>query len=84
MSKKPSLTEAIKINLNKSEELLPDGLKFMDSLKFLLKKFNIETTKTWICRGNKRKRDGKITKLMAFKVRAQDVDKFIKEIRWYK
>ncbi len=77
-------SEAIKINFNKSEELLNDGLKFMDSLKELLKIFNIETTKTWICKGNLRKKDNKITKLMAFKIKANHNNKFIKEIGWIK
>ena len=76
--------ESIQFNLNKSEELLEDGLNFMESLKDLLKNFGIETTKTWILFGNLRKRDGKITKMMKFKVKANSINRFIKEIGWIK
>ena len=76
--------EIIQFNLNKSEELLEDGLKFIESLKNLLKKFDIETTKTWIMKGNLRKKDGKTTKMMKFKIKANSINKFIKEIGWIK
>src|SRR3989344_2857295 len=48
-------TETIAINLNKSVELLDDGIEFMNSLKTMLQQWNIETTKNWIQRGNIRK-----------------------------
>lgn len=76
--------ESIQFNLNKSEELLKDGLNFTNSLKSLLKTFNIETTETWVIKGNKRKKDGKITKTIRFKIKANSINKFIKEIGWYK
>ena len=76
--------ESIQINLNKSEELLQDGLTFMNSLRNLLKRFDIETTKVWLTEGNKRKKDEKITKTMKFKIKAKDINKFIKEIGRYK
>ena len=74
----------IKINLNKSEDLIEDGLNFMKSLKFLLNKFNIETTNMWVGKGNKRIRDGKFTKYMAFKIKTNSLNKFINEIGWLK
>src|SRR3989344_1213614 len=77
-------TEIIQFNLNKSEELLEDGLKFIESLIYLLKEFNIETTKTWIMKGNLRKKDGKTTKMIKFKIKANSINKFIKEIGWIK
>ena len=77
-------TERIQVNLNKSEELLKDGLNFMDSLKSLLRQFDIKTTETWICKGNIRKRDGKITKVMEFRIKADSFNKFINQIGWYK
>ena len=63
---------------------MQDGLTFMNSLKDLLRIFDIETTKVWLVEGNKRKKDGKITKTMKFKIKAKDINKFIKEIGWYK
>lgn len=75
--------EEIQINLNKWEELLKDGLNFMNSLKELLSLFNIETTKTWITKGNIRK-DEKITKTMRFKIKTNSVNRFINEIGWLK
>ncbi|MAG19854.1 hypothetical protein CL618_00265 [archaeon] len=77
-------TERIKFNLNKTEELLDEGLNFIESIKLLLKQFNIETTNTRITKSNKRKKDGKITKSMIFQIRSNSFDKFIKEIGWFK
>lgn len=77
-------TERIQINLNKSEDLLNDGLKFMNSLRYMLKQFGINTTKIRVSKGNVRKKDGKITKCMRFEIRANTTNKFIKEIGWYK
>ena len=56
----------------------------MESLKLLLKKFNINSTRTWLYLGNKRKRDGKITKVMRFKIKAESFNTFINQIGWYK
>jgi len=83
-SKQSKNTEKIKINFNKSERLLEDGLKFMNSLKKLLKEFNIETTNIWVSEGNKRKRDGEITKQINFHIKSNSVNRFINEIGWLK
>ncbi|MCD4666694.1 hypothetical protein K8R47_02685 [archaeon] len=77
-------SERIQFNLNKSEELLEDGLNFMKSLKYLLKNFDIETTSISLTKGNLRKRDGKTTKTMKFNIRANSINKFINQIGWYK
>lgn len=76
-------TETIKLNLSKSERLLEDGLKFMNSIKYLLNQFDIYTTNTWITKGNMRK-DGEITKVMNFKIKADSFNKFINQIGWLK
>ncbi len=83
-SKASKNTEKIQINLNKSEEILIDGLIFMSSLKELLQLFNIKTTKINLQKGNIRKRDRKITKMMRFYVRSKDTNKFINNIGWLK
>lgn len=83
-SKKSKNTEEIQINLHKAEELLQDGLKYMKSLQRLLKKFDIDSTKIWLIQGNKRKRDGKTTKGMRFKIKANSFNNFINQIGWYK
>ncbi|MBI2044487.1 hypothetical protein HYT23_00355 [Candidatus Pacearchaeota archaeon] len=75
--------EEIRINFNKSERLLNDGIKFMNSLKNMLKNFDIETTNVWVSKGNVRK-DGEITKQINFKVKSSDVNKFINKISWIK
>lgn len=80
--KKTKNTETIRINLNKSEELLDNGLGFMESLKELLKQFNVESTETWMLKGNKRNKDGKITKLLRFNIKANSNNNFIKGIGW--
>ena len=76
-------TYQIKINFNKSEKLLDDGIKFMRSVQELLKIFDIDATNIWISKGNIRK-DGEITKQINFKLKAAGNDKFIKEIGWLK
>ena len=76
--------ERIQINLNKCEELLDTGIQFMDSLKYLLSLFDIETTITSIKKGNIRNKDGKTTKTMRFEIRSKSVNTFIKTIGWFK
>ena len=56
----------------------------MESLKDLLKMFDIETTKIWLCGENIRKKDGKVTRLIRFRVKANSVNRFINEISWFK
>jgi hypothetical protein len=77
-------TEKIKINFNKSEKLLNDGINFMNSLKDLLRKFDIETTNIWVMKGNIRKKDDKITKTIVFNIKSNSVNRFINKIGWLK
>ena len=53
-------------------------------MKRMLKDFNIPTSKIYIGKGNKREKDGKITKLLRFNIKPASTDKFIKEINWLK
>lgn len=77
-------SNAIKINFNKTQELLDDALAFMESLKIELNKFNIKTTNSWISKSNKRRKDNKITKSICFKIKASSVNTFINKIGWLK
>ena len=77
-------TEAIRINFNKSEKLLEDCVRFMNSLKEMLGILKIGTTNIWTTKGNLRKRDGEITKMVAFKIKSSDVNRFINKIGWLK
>ncbi|MFH1326680.1 MAG: hypothetical protein ABIH59_00960 [archaeon] len=77
-------TEAIKINFNKAERLLKDCINFMNSLKDMLRIFEIETTNIWIMKGNLRKKDWETTKTIVFKLKSNSVNRFIKEIGWLK
>lgn len=82
--KRSKNTEAIRFRLHKEERILDNGLKFQESLKSLLKKFNIECTKTWVSKGNEnRKREG-ITKSITFLIKASSFNNFINRIGWYK
>ncbi len=69
----------IGFKMSKSLEILNDGIKFMNSIREMLLKFKIKTTKISILKGNIRK-DGIITKEMVFKIRDKDVNLFCKEI----
>lgn len=75
----------IDFNINKCEEILDDGLKFLESMKEMLYSFGIKTTKTYIMkREYKREKDSKITRLLRFNIKPESTDKFIKEIGWLK
>lgn len=77
-------TQVIKINFNKAENLLNDGANFMNSLKEMLNKFDVETTNSWITKGNERKKDNNITKTIVFHIKSNSVNKFINNIGWLK
>ncbi|OIO26303.1 hypothetical protein AUJ14_02205 [Candidatus Micrarchaeota archaeon CG1_02_55_22] len=62
--------------LNKAEELLGDGLAFIDELKSLLNDRGILTSRTTVRFGNLRNRDGKTTRKMTFTVRARSCAAF--------
>ncbi|MDO8516513.1 MAG: hypothetical protein Q7S33_00145 [Nanoarchaeota archaeon] len=73
----------IKFNINKSKDLLKNGLKFIKDIKKILKDNNIKTTKIGIYNAKSRK-DGILVKELRFRVITQDNNKFIKEIGWLK
>ena len=60
------------------------GLLLFSKNKKLLTHYEIFIRNKFGLDGNKRKRDGKIIKTMKFKIKAKDINKFIKEIGWYK
>lgn len=55
----------VALHMNKSEELLSDGMLFAKELKSLLKIFGVATTNLWIRPANLRK-DGRRTKAITF------------------
>src|SRR3989344_2812022 len=59
----------IQFNINKCEEILSNGITLLNSMKRMLKDFNILTSKIYIGKGNKREKDGKITKLLRFNIK---------------
>lgn len=69
----------IRFRINKSTDLIENGIKFLNTLKTMLMEFDIHTTKIWTCKSNIRK-DGKITRVLAFNILARDIPIFKKEI----
>jgi len=77
-------TPRIQINTAKCEEIFNSGLEFMYALKMMPEKFDIQTTKCYISGRRLRKRDGKVTRDIKFRIDIKDNNKFIKEIGWLK
>lgn len=77
-------TPRIGINQAKTEEFLEDGINFMETLKKMLKYFDIRTTKCYISGKRIRKRDNKISKDIKFRINIEDNNKFINKIGWLK
>jgi intein/homing endonuclease len=73
----------ISINLHKSEQLLENGLSFMNQLKSILKDEGIETTPIGVYPAKPR-RDGIKVKMLRFRVLTKYNNKFIKEVGWLK
>ena len=48
-------------------------------MKLMLKLFKIDSTNTWLIKANKRK-DGKITKGLYFKIKQNSLKQFAKEV----
>ena len=69
----------IRFGVCKIEELIDNGFQFTDGIKSILSQFGIESTKTWLMKGNLRK-DGKTTKGLYFKIRQNSITRFSKEI----
>ncbi|MBW2984138.1 hypothetical protein KY361_03430 [Candidatus Woesearchaeota archaeon] len=69
----------IRFGMCKIEELIDNGFQFLEEMKFMLGKLGINSTKTWLIKGNKRK-DGKITKGLYFKIKQGSLNKFSREV----
>jgi len=69
----------IRFGIFKEESLLGNGFEFIEDLKFMLAKFGVFSTKTWIMKGNIRK-DGKITKGLYFKIKQGSLTQFASQI----
>ena len=69
----------IRFGICKSEDILNNGFQFLEEMKFMLSKFNINSTKTWLIKGNRRK-DGNITKGLYFKIKQNSLKQFAEEI----
>ncbi|MFQ6020507.1 MAG: LAGLIDADG family homing endonuclease [Candidatus Aenigmatarchaeota archaeon] len=69
----------IRFKLHKIEEKLENGKLFMKDMKDMLKRFNIETTKTWIINGNLRK-DGYKTKGLVFDIKTKSLESYKEQI----
>lgn len=69
----------IRFGICKIEELIENGLEFIEEMKYMLNEFDINSTKTWLIKGNNRK-DGKVTKGLYFKLKQASLRQFAKEI----
>src|SRR3989344_354391 len=69
----------IRFGIFKTEKNIPNGLQFLAEMKFMLSIFNINTTETWLMKGNLRK-DGKLTQGLYFKIKQDSVVQFAKAI----
>ena len=58
----------IRFGICKTKETLNNGFEFIEEMKSMLDQFKINSTATWLIKGNKRK-DGKITKGLYFKIK---------------
>lgn len=82
--KEKGRTSRISINTAKCIGLMDSGIKFMNTLREMLEKFNIRSHKCHLVGERIRKRDGKITRDVRFRVKIKDNDRFISEIGWLK
>lgn len=69
----------IRFGVCKTKDLLDNGLQFLEEMKSMLRKFEINSTETWLIKGNERK-DGKTTKGLYFKIKQASLRQFAKEI----
>lgn len=74
----------IAINTAKCEEILDSSISFMNTLRIMLKKFEINSTDCHIVGRRIRKRDNKISRDIRFRIKTDDNNKFISEIGWLK
>ena len=69
----------IRFGIFKTEDVLTSGFQFSEELKYMLSRLGIDSTKTWLMKGNKRK-DGRITRGLYFKIKQNSLQKFAQEI----
>lgn len=69
----------IRFGINKYSKMLNNGMKFLEDMKSMLLKFNINTTEIWCGKGNLRK-DGNTTKFLRFNIKSESIPLFKKEI----
>lgn len=69
----------IRFSLNKAENFIENGIEFMNTIKNMLHKLNISTTNIWLRDSNMRK-DGLLTKVMAFNISTKSIKAFKSEI----
>ncbi|MBU1199661.1 MAG: hypothetical protein KKF46_01305 [Nanoarchaeota archaeon] len=69
----------IRFGICKAEQLISNGKIFLEQMKLMLSRFNIDSTKTWLIKGNLRK-DGNLTKGLYFKIKQSSIKQFALEI----
>lgn len=69
----------IRFGVCKSEQLIENGLIFLEQMKMMLKTFEINSTETWLIKGNQR-RDGNKTKGLYFKIKQDSIKSFANEV----
>lgn len=74
----------MQINTAKSECLLGSGIKFMEELRKMLLKFEIESTECYVYGKRVRKKDNLLTKDIKFRILTKDNGRFMQEIGWLK
>jgi len=72
-------TPRIQINIAKDKNILNSGLIFMNTLRKMLRKLDINTTKCYISKERLRK-DNQISRDIKFRIDIKDNNKFINEI----
>ena len=73
----------ISINMCKSEQLLQNGVDFMNQIRSILKENGIETTPIGVYSIKPRK-DGTKVKILRFRIKTLHNNNFIKKIGWLK
>jgi hypothetical protein len=69
----------IRFGIFKIEELMENNFAFINEMKELLLGFDIETTNSWLMKGNLRK-DGMKTNGVYFKIKQSSIQQFAKEV----
>ena len=84
MKEKDRKTPRISFIHAKCVDILDSGVKFIDTLKMMLGKFDINTGSCYISKERIRKKDNKRVNDLRFRIKTEDNHKFIREIGWLK